>query len=497
MDTSKGQERVDEPAHHKLAAPLSTLKSPMFAIRQELTKELKQTDIDTAQHVANFIVSGEPESVKGVAKAVYLDLKDGNKDAKIELRETKVPYIRVEAPSEEDALSLIRTAQRLSAAYLSGLSVEAKAVFVEPPPTTFTSNFQISVDAMNTTEYGRPTVERLAGPPHVALEPYSEKYKDELSGNLWETFEKASSLHASLIIKVHLGHYFLQTYRKGKFTFDGFESMVKSRRATGLFNTRLGGESFQEELSLEAAMRLIQAADSPCLPMDNQTSTPGHVRPTYILESWHDNDRYEAELDVSRNKHGPTSDTMKFILARTTIAPQDTRLPKKVDWSIVATAGDEKVRTPLAVKKYLEMGEAVLRGSRDDFRCYPVVRLPQSHTLADKFKSVAIKSIYRFSWKRTGYVVQFTINRRWKSIREMNRNGPADTDFDVAIYADNWDQDSRVQPGETVAKIWGEDLRGLLRDEDGDTTGCALSRVKGLVKTILDIRDFFESANLE
>jgi hypothetical protein len=142
------------------------------------------------------------------------------------------------------------------------------------------------------------------------------------------------------------------------------------------------------------------------------------------------------------------------------------------------------------------MGQAMLRGPRNDFRCYPEVRLPENHTLATKLRSVVLKSMYRFSWKGTGYVVQFTINRRWQSIREMNRQAPMDTDFDVTIYAQNWDEDSRVKPGETVGKIWEKDLRGLLCDEGSNATGCALDRVRGLIKTILDIRDFFESSSL-
>lgn len=67
-----------------------------------------------------------------------------------------------------------------------------------------------------------------------------------------------------------------------------------------------------------------------------------------------------------------------------------------------------------------------------------------------------------------------------------------ETDFEVAVYGQNWDQDSRVEAGQTVGKIWGKDLRGLLRDEDGDASGCALGRVQGLIRSVTEIRDFFD-----
>ncbi|KAI1154890.1 hypothetical protein F4825DRAFT_448137 [Nemania diffusa] len=480
--------------NHELPAPLSTSASPMLAIRQNI-EQLKQSGMATTQHkakhackVATFIVSGEPDAVKGVTKAVYHDLKDGNKDAKIDFHETKAPYIRVEAPTEEDALALIRTAQRLAAVYLSGRSTEGRRIFVEPRVNS-TSDFRISIDVIKTTEDVRPTLEIMAGTPHIALNSHSAKYRDEFSEYLCQAFEEASSLHTSLILRAYLGRYFLQTYKKGKFKLEEFESMVKNPRANGRLDTRLGKALPKEEFNIEATIRLIQGVDSPCRPMDTQATLPGHVIPSYVLESWHDNERYETELDRIIKKKVPTNEPIEFTLNRTTL------VPPKLDWKIVATPGDERVKASIAVKQYLETGTAVLQGSHDDFRCYPAVRLSEASKLANKLKSMVMKSIYQFSWKKTGYVVQFTINRRWQSIHDMNRGAAMDTDFDVTIYAQNWDDNSRVKPGETVGKIWEKDLRGLLQDE-GDTTESALGRVRGLIGTILDIRDFFEGSSV-
>ncbi|KAJ8119518.1 hypothetical protein ONZ43_g3544 [Nemania bipapillata] len=342
----------NEVVRHDLPSRLSMLSSPMFEISQNIQQEKRggtattKQVVDKAHSVATFIVTGEPDATRGVTKAVYHDLKEAS-------------------------------------TYLSGHSVEAKRILVEPPPDSNTGSFQVSVDVTHGTELVRPTLERDTRATSVELESYSTKYKDEFSKYLSQAFEDASSLHTSLVLRIHMGHYFLRTYKKGKFTFEAFESMVKNPRAVGQLDTR------------------------------------------------------------------------------------------KLDWKIVATPGDEKVRASPVVKQYLEMGLAVLQGSRDDFRSYPEVRLPENHTLATKLKSTAVKSIYRFHWKDTGYVIQFAVNRRWKTIRDMNRQAPTGTDFDVTVYAQNWDEDSRVKPGETVGKIWEKDLKGLLRDEGSDVTGSA------------------------
>ncbi|KAI0531811.1 hypothetical protein GGR58DRAFT_508092 [Xylaria digitata] len=440
---------------------------------------------------ATFIVPGEPDAVTGVVKAVYDDLKDGNQDASIHFREARAQYIRVDAPTENDALTLIRAAQRIAATHLSDTSTEARMLFVEPPLGCET-NFQIDVNG------GRPRMESLPG-QNLALRLSSDRYKQKMSKALCEALENASNLHSSLILKINLGCYFLHNHLPGKFTLDKFEGMVKSTRASGRLETSLG------HLSVEVVARLIQATKSPCIPIDNQTPTSADVIPSYVLESWHDGNRYETELEIIKKKQDPTNGPLFFNLARTIMVPESARTPRfevtsisigrNLDWEMVAMPGDGRVRISSAVQQYLKLGQARLNGPCNEFRAYPAVRLPEKYSVAEKFKSVAIKSIYRYSWKGTGYVVQFTINRRWQSIRDMNRMAPMGTDFDVTIYGDNWDQDSRVQAGETVGKIWGDDLRGLLPNDATEEAGSALSRVEGLLGTILDIRDFFQSAS--
>ncbi|GAW18730.1 hypothetical protein ANO14919_082120 [Xylariales sp. No.14919] len=478
--------------------------SPMELMRRAAMVTRPQGKADAQNAVATFIVPGKPDVVRGVAEAVYQDLKDGNDDAIIDLEPT-VPFIRVEAPTEEDALALIRTAQRIAASYLSD-DLPAKTLFVEPPANCATSDFQIAVNVIPGTEIAYPSLEILYGEPNPELRLSLDRYKQEISKALCQAFVDASSLHGSLILKIRLGHYLLKNknYKLGKFTLDNFEGMVKNPRATGELETCLG-KAPMEGLSIEAIMRLIQAPGSPCVPLDNQLTGSADVVPTYVFESWHEDDLYETEIEINKNKQGHTHGPLMFNLARTKMISKSAQTPRftitsigigrNLGWDLVGMPGDEKVRASSALQQYLGLGRAEFKGSWYDPHSYPAVHFPENYPLAKKLKGVTVKSIYGYSWKRTGYVVRFAINRRWQNIRDMNRKPPMDTDFDVTIYGDNWDQDSRVRAGETVGKIWGDDLQGLLRDEAGDATGSALSRVQGLVKTIQDIRDFFEGAS--
>ncbi|KAI2626166.1 hypothetical protein GGS21DRAFT_493372 [Xylaria nigripes] len=488
-----------------MATPLTKPESLMPRVRMT-TADIEAHSNRTASQtraVATFVLPGRPEDVEGVIQAVYMDLKEGNMDANIVMRETPTPYIRVECPTQEDASALIHMAQKLAAAHLSGDPADAKTIFVEPPASYGADTFQIVLDVDSATKQARPNLETMPGTPSSATQVSSNRYMLECSTALCEALEKASCLHNSLIVRIHLGIYRLQTYKVGKFSLEQFGNMVRSPRAMGQLDTRLGKAQSAESLSVDAAMRLIHASGSPCFPIDNQAETSAQVTPVYILETWHNNDCFETELETTRKrKEAVTEGPLKFKLVRTTMIPEGAQVPSfevtgisvvgNLDWNIVAIPGNDKVRTSAAVKQYLKMGHAEIHDARQNYRSYPAVSLPNNHQMALKFKSVAIKSIYRYKWKQTGYVVQFTINRRWQSIREMSQNrAKVDTDFDVTVYADHWDRDSRAEAGRAVARLWGDDLQGLLPGETGDATNGAISRAQGLIKIIMDVRDFF------
>lgn len=324
------QERLNGTVRREIPGPLSIPTSPMALIKQNAKREGEQTGVPIDQSlndrpfVATFIVPGEPRSVRGVIEAVYSDLKVGNNNAKIVLFDTtSAPYIRVEAPTEEDALALIHTAQRLTTGHLSGLSTVTTAIFIEPPPTG--SNFHISMKAIDVINGARPVLEMLPGRLKGSWDSYYDRYAYQFSENLCEALERASSLHTSLILRIHLGYYIWTRYKKGSLTMEEFENMVKSPRTTGELATSLGKSPSAGGLTVETALSLIQEAHSLCVPMDNQTSKSADVTPTYVLECWHEEDRYETDLDVIGQSS--TNGQVKYTLGRTKFIPQGAQAP--------------------------------------------------------------------------------------------------------------------------------------------------------------------------
>ncbi|KAI8629305.1 hypothetical protein F5Y19DRAFT_475866 [Xylariaceae sp. FL1651] len=492
-------------------SPLTYPISPMAMIEHNAMC-VKQDGVAAAKHspdqprvLATFIVSGHPEAVPGVIKAVYHDLKDANKDAAIELQQTaSASYIRVDVPTYQDALALMHAAQRQATAYISGHSDNVRIIFVEPPSHKTASDLRVVVHVDAESERVCYRLETSPGTlAEFAPSDRLDMYTRDVSEALYEALERCGSLYSWLTLRVHLGQYIFDSYKTGRFTLKDFEAMVKHPRATGRLNTYLGGTPTANGMTPEGTIHLIRAAGSPFVPMDTQTPATAQVAPIYILETCTDDVRFETSLELMNKIKSSTKGPVKFKLLRTKVFPEHSQAPglsitsislsKKLDWTFEAIPKNQKGKKSTAVQRYFETAEAVMQGSYSDFHAYPTVRLNHQHGLAKKFKSIAIKSVYQFSWKGTEYVVEYTINRRWHGIREMAEHAPPDVDFGLAIYGEHWDQDSRVAAGETVGKIWGSDLRGLLRDEAGDETGSAVSRIRGFLKTIQDIRDFFEN----
>ncbi|KAI1435043.1 hypothetical protein GGR50DRAFT_703541 [Xylaria sp. CBS 124048] len=463
-----------------------------------------------ASVLANFTLAGDPDALDGVIGAVYHELKFANQHAEIYLQEAPTPYIRIVSATEKDAMALIRTAQQLAEHHMSNPSAPAKSVFVEPPANRKTGDIQIAVKAHPVTKEGRPKLaktERSA--PGSAAQALLDKYKRDFTKALCEAFSQAARLHTSLQLRVHLGYYMLRSYKTANLTLEQFERMVKNPRAAGHLDTLLGTALDAKALNINRVMRMIQAADSPCrLPMDNRSVVPTQVVPIYIFETWYGGDRYEAELEIVNKPPGVAKEQglERFLPVRTKTVPRDADIPRfeatsislgrDIDWKITVTASNENVPTPPAVEAFLKTGRAELRGDPYDFHCYPTVSFGTQGTLAARLSRPTMKSIYRFNWKNSGYVVQLTINRQWRNFLEASqKKEPRGKSFEVTIYADNWDADSRVMVGQAVGSSWGDDLQGLLRAGGRNASGSALdapSRVKGLIETILEVRDFFQ-----
>ncbi|KAK5628191.1 hypothetical protein RRF57_003906 [Xylaria bambusicola] len=309
----------------EMSAPLSVPVSPLAEIKANaLCSKQEQAATQSQKNaVASFIVSGEPDTIRGVIKAVHDDLKEGNKEATIEFRETTVPYIRIEAPTEQDALALIATAQKMAAAHISGHSTNAKVIFVEPPITLGANDFRISVDIIGDAKRAQGVIQSMPSTSASASDFSSNKSSQAFSKDLCEALEKAASLYSSLALRIYLGCYLLDNYKTGEFTLENFESMVTHPRARGQLDRRMG--IAPTNLTIEEVLDRIQGPDSPCVPMDNQTATSADVIPIYVLECCHDDDRYETELETMKQK---PNQPLRFSLVRTRMIPQSAQVSR-------------------------------------------------------------------------------------------------------------------------------------------------------------------------
>ncbi|KAI0398419.1 hypothetical protein F5Y17DRAFT_2891 [Xylariaceae sp. FL0594] len=486
--------------------PVVYVPSPIGEIRQNILKLRNRGHVAVPKPTAPrakvcIIVPGQPEDVEGVAKAVYDDVKHGNPGADIQLDEA-IPCIHLTAPTSTTAMTLVDAARDLIDSYLAPPSTRPQSLFIEPP-TDCAADYRIIVgpDAATRRVHCKLQVTDTNSDPVDAVNSYTEKIAEALRSALLQ----ASRLNFYLVLRVSFGHYLLRNYKPGNYTLKGLEDMVTHPRATGLFAATLG-ENVADKLTMATVIKLIRATDSPLCPTDTQTPTAAQVLPTYTLEVYDDDWLYAAKVEDILRGEGDVNGNPKFIMLAAHVFPRVSQDPefgitsvglgKEFDWKISAVSGNVVPATSgqcQLVQRGLAGAISELRGTQGDYRSYPVVRLTNNGyaVLSRKLKSVVMKSEYNFSWKGSGYMVQFTIKRHWKDMREMVQAPPTNTTFELSVFGQNWDRDSKVAAGETVGRIWGNDLEGLLLDEPSKT---ALGRVQGLVRTIRDIRDAFDNA---
>lgn len=106
-------------------------------------------------------------------------------------------------------------------------------------------------------------------------------------------------------------------------------------------------------------------------------------------------------------------------------------------------------------------------------------------------KNVTVKSIYRFRWKATAYIVEIIINRRWTHIHDMGQ--PPKLDFSITIYGEHWDQLSRGGT-EAAGNAWGDDLDILFNDGENAVVATGQDRVGRFVSVVQDVQSVLEKA---
>ncbi|CAJ2513370.1 Uu.00g014890.m01.CDS01 [Anthostomella pinea] len=449
--------------------------------------------------IANFIVSHNPDSALGVIEAAYRDMRSASSRCTIELRSTPNggSYLRIAAPTKADADELIETTRLQVEDLIADRPNLTKGLFVEPPSATG-PDFVIVLDA--TSGGARHRLELRDGTrPNVRLEELAAEHEKALSSTLFDALNKAGRLRAALNLKIHLGHYMLQRYQKTipAFQFEQFEAMVKNSRASGRLRTHIGDEALAG-----AMLRVIRAPHSPFLPTDNQTPSAADVAPQYAFEACSEEVRFETELEPTHASHASGGDGVRYRMVRTRAFPLNATISElditnismgsKLDWKVEAVAEDRDEKKFHGVNAYFQSGKIHMQGPHGGCNAYPRIWLACDSAMAGYFKSATVKSVYRFNWKETAYIVELAINRQWDGIRSMVANKPPTVDFGLSVYGEAWDEEMQLLGGRSASHVWGKDLKGLFAAEGNSQTGEGVGRVRGFLQTVRNIRDAFE-----
>ncbi|KAI1459434.1 hypothetical protein F4805DRAFT_455918 [Annulohypoxylon moriforme] len=477
-----------------LPAPLSLPDpDPIHILRNKVIA----TDSNTRgseQAQANFIISQTPEIASGVIEAVHKELARADGGRGLEIRKTQGgSYLRIIAPSRNIA-EIISAAQDVADELISNESSGGSCVFQEPP-TKVNSDCQVVLDINTESGEVRPTLrpgQGAATATAVEVARNFHEYATKLNDRVYAGLKKAGRLPLSLTLRVHFGNLMLRTYPQGKevYEYRDFCAMMKNPRASAWLKTSIGNET----LAIRVLDFIRNDRRSPFLPTGNQLGSPANVLPQYAFEA--NSQRTKFAMAIKKRTRGNTRGSASCQVSRLTACGMgasfaeldilNQSLGRNLDWKLEAVNEDKGAKTFPEVDKYLRTAsiELVNLDRPHDLDVYPRIKLEPSNSVAAKIKDVAVKTLYRFRWKETSYIVEVAVNRRWDSISAMAAESLPTINVGVSIFGQDWDSEE-----ESAGNIWGDELQHLLEAGNGHAASEGIERVDNFIRAIRDIRD--------
>jgi hypothetical protein len=111
--------------------------------------------------------------------------------------------------------------------------------------------------------------------------------------------------------------------------------------------------------------------------------------------------------------------------------------------------------------------------------------------LTNAFSEVAIKSMHRYRWKATSYIVELTVNRRWPGIKDITVQTPQ-MDFEIDVYGEHWDQVTRRNVKHGDSRRWSMPVT-LFGDVEGEKLR-GEEQAARFFQTMREIQDALEGA---
>ncbi|RYP65556.1 hypothetical protein DL771_008254 [Monosporascus sp. 5C6A] len=392
---------------------------------------------DSSRHqsvVANLIIASIEAPSIDILEAIHKELARTAEGSTIELRGSPPKaFVHIETNSERSSLALIESARDLTDELLSDKSAIASILFREP--LRVQPNARVILDIQGSG--ARPRLDR---PP----------------GRLQKSDES------------------------GAFVMEVGRAMVAD---TDLCRNILA---------------MIQQSDGPLLPTDNQTPSAADVVPEHMFEAHWEQGRLQADIVTMHDPKNPAKGSPRYQINRVRTFRAKPALSefnitalsigRKFDWNMEAYRDEEVGKTITGADQYFT--SATIHMQCRESEAHPHIILNAKHELAKVFRNVTTRSVYRFRWRTTPYIVEIAINRRWESISAMAQ--PPKVDFGIAMYGEDWDR--RSQGGTKAAgNAWGDELNLLFGNGD-DSAADAEGRVCRFVTVVREVQDIFERA---
>ncbi|RYP34585.1 hypothetical protein DL766_002893 [Monosporascus sp. MC13-8B] len=420
--------------------------------------------------VANLVVTGIEGPSVDILEAIHKELARSAEGSTIELLGSPPnAFVCIETDNERSSLALIERARDLTDELLSDKPATASNLFQDPLGVQ--PNARVILDIQGSG--ARPRLDRPLG--RLQKSDESGAFVMEVGRAMYQGLKKVARQGSDLTLRVNFGHFILQSYPRG-------------RTCLEVANTDLSRNIFA----------MIQQSDGPLLPTDNQTPSAADVVPEHIFEAHWEQGRLQADIVTMHDAQEPTKGSPGYQMNRVRtfrVKPALSEfsltalsIGRKFDWNMEAYRDEEVDKAITGADRYFT--SATIRMQCRGSEAHPHIILNTKHKLAKVFRDVTTRSVYRFRWRTTPYIVEIAINRRWESILAMRQ--PPKVDFGIAMYGENWDR--RSQGGIQAAEdTWGDELNLLFGDEDGSAED-AEGRVCRFVTVVREVQGILERA---
>lgn len=146
------------------------------------------------------------------------------------------------------------------------------------------------------------------------------------------------------------------------------------------------------------------------------------------------------------------------------------------------------------IAKYFGAAQIQMPANSTIHDSHPHVRLDPACPVTSRLKTVAVKSVYKWTFGTTPYVLAFSLRRLWAKADDMANNSDPKVDFEITVHLEHWDKSGHLSQLRGGTDDWGGELQKLFGDEAGASSQSGFDRVGKFLETLYEIGDILEKA---